>query len=82
MAPDILLENSSAGWLHGGDVIARQLNEEGVKYIFTLTGGHISGIFDGARFNEIKLIDFRHEQAAVHAADAYARLTRTIGVAA
>lgn len=82
MDQEILLENSSPSWIHGGDVIARQLKEEGVKYIFTLTGGHISGIFDGARFNEIKLIDFRHEQAAVHAAEAYARLTRSVGVAA
>src|SRR5262245_10307650 len=69
-------------WLHGGDLVARQLVAEGVDRIFTLIGGHISPIYDGARFVDLDLIDFRHEQAAVHAADAYARLRRAPAAAA
>ncbi len=75
-------DEKQAEWLHGGDVIAGQLQEEGVKHIFTLTGGHISGIYNGACRLGIRLVDFRHEQAAVFAADAYARLTLSPAVAA
>ncbi|ETZ22832.1 thiamine pyrophosphate-binding protein [Pedobacter sp. V48] len=82
MENDFIDPTSGFDWVHGGDLIAKQLKEEGVKHLFTLTGGHISGIYDGARFQNIKLIDFRHEQAAVHAADAYARLTRSPSAAA
>jgi acetolactate synthase-1/2/3 large subunit len=69
-------------WLHGGDLVAQQLANEGVEYLFTLTGGHISPLYDGARFVDIKLVDFRHEQAAVHAADGFARITRRPACAA
>ncbi|TVR20340.1 MAG: thiamine pyrophosphate protein central region [Nitriliruptor sp.] len=50
--------------------------------LFTLTGGHISPIFDGCKDRGIRVIDVRHEQAAAHAADAYGRLTFRPGVAA
>ena len=63
-------------------MIARQLEEFGVRQLFTLTGGHISALYDGVRFTEITIVDFRHEQAAVHAADALARLRRDVSVAA
>jgi len=69
-------------WLHGGDLVARQLASEGVDLLFTLTGGHISPIYDGLRHVGVRLVDFRHEQAAVHAADAYARICRKPAVAA
>jgi acetolactate synthase-1/2/3 large subunit len=69
-------------WLHGGDVIVRQIEAFGVKHLFTLTGGHISSLYDGTRFTGLSLIDFRHEQAAVHAADALARLRRDVSVVA
>lgn len=69
-------------WLHGGDLVARQLAAEGVRHLFTLTGGHISPLYDGTRFTGTRLVDFRHEQAAVHAADAYARATRAPAAAA
>ena len=49
--------------------------------MFTLCGGHILPIYDGCLDERIAVIDVRHEQAAAHAADAYARLTRGIGVA-
>ena len=69
--------------IHGGRIVARKLRLEGVNTLFTLTGGHISPIYDGcAREGGFRFIDVRHEQAAVHAADAHARLTRNPSVAA
>lgn len=65
----------------GGHIVARQLKAEGTSCLFTLCGGHIAPIYDGCLRFGIDIIDTRHEQAAVHAADAYARLTRTPGVA-
>jgi acetolactate synthase-1/2/3 large subunit len=73
---------NSLSWLHGGDLIARQIEEFGVRHVFTLTGGHISALYDGARWTDLMIVDFRHEQAAVHAADALARLRRDVSVAA
>jgi acetolactate synthase I/II/III large subunit len=69
--------------VHGGRLIARRLKAEGIDALFTLTGGHISAIYDGCKLEGgIRVIDVRHEQAAAHAADAYARLTHGPGVAA
>jgi len=68
-------------FLHGGELVARSLKAQGVNTIYTLCGGHIAPIYDGCLNNDIRIIDFRHEQAAAHAADAHARLTRNIGVA-
>ena len=59
---------------HGGKLCARALRDAGVGAIFTLTGGHVMPIYDGALDEGIPIIDVRHEQAAVHAADAYSRL--------
>jgi acetolactate synthase I/II/III large subunit len=67
---------------HGGRLIADHLAAEGVDALFTLTGGHISAIYDGCKDRGIRVIDVRHEQAAAHAADAYGRLTFRPGVAA
>lgn len=67
--------------IHGGQVIARALKAEGVSAVFMLTGGHILPIIDGCVLEGIEVIDVRHEQAAAHAADAYARLTGKLGVA-
>ena len=68
-------------FLHGGELIARQLAAQGVTAVYGLCGGHIAPIFDGCVNNNIAIIDVRHEQAAGHAADAHARLTRNVGVA-
>ncbi len=68
--------------MHGGRLVARVLKNENVSHIFTLCGGHIAPIYDGCIDEGIRVIDTRHEQAAAHAADAYARLRRGIGVAA
>ena len=67
---------------HGGELVARALRSQGVETLYTLCGGHIAPIYDGCLNNTIEIIDFRHEQAAAHAADAHARLTRNVGVAA
>ena len=48
----------------------------GVRCVFTLCGGHIAPIYDGCLREGIDIIDTRHEQAAAHAADAWARLSR------
>src|SRR5262245_63855949 len=67
--------------LSGGHLVARTLAQAGVGHIFTLCGGHILPIYDGCITENIAVVDVRHEQAAAHAADAYARLTRNVGVA-
>ena len=59
---------------HGGALAARALKAAGVECVFTLSGGHVMGIYDGCLDEGIRVIDVRHEQAAVHAADAWARL--------
>ncbi len=68
--------------VHGGQIIARALKNEGVDAVFTLTGGHIVPILDGCVQEGIRVVDVRHEQAAGHAAEAYTRLTGRLGVAA
>ena len=47
----------------------------GVRFIFTLCGGHIQAIYDGCLDDGIRVVDVRHEQTAGHAADGYARMT-------
>jgi len=67
--------------LTGGHLVARTLKEAGVGHVFTLCGGHILPIYDGCVSEGLQVVDMRHEQACAHAGDAYARLTRNIGVA-
>ncbi|MDP6980620.1 MAG: thiamine pyrophosphate-binding protein [Myxococcota bacterium] len=67
----------------GGQLAAKALKEAGVEVIFTLSGGHIMPLFEGCLDEGIKIVDVRHEQAAVHAADAWARCNPgKVGVAA
>lgn len=69
--------------LSGGQLAAKALKQAGVKVIFTLSGGHIMPLYEGCLDEGIRIIDVRHEQAAVHAADAWARCNPgSIGVAA
>ena len=67
--------------LSGGEMIARALEDEGVEFIFGYPGGAVLHIYD-ALFNKCKVphILVRHEQAATHAADGYARATGKPGV--
>jgi acetolactate synthase-1/2/3 large subunit len=67
--------------IHGGWVVARMLKREGVEVVFTLSGGHIAAIYDGCVREGIRVVDTRHEQAAVHAAEGWAKSTRKPGVA-
>jgi len=60
--------------MHGGKLAARALKSAGVDCVFTLSGGHVMAIYDGCLDEGISVIDVRHEQAAVHAADAWSRL--------
>jgi acetolactate synthase-1/2/3 large subunit len=69
--------------VHGGKLAARALKQAGVEVVFTLSGGHIMPLYDGCIDEGIRIVDVRHEQAAVHAADAWARCRPgRIGVAA
>jgi acetolactate synthase-1/2/3 large subunit len=69
--------------LHGGKLAAKTLKKAGVECIFTLSGGHIMPLYDGCIDEGIRIVDVRHEQAATHAADAWARCNPgKVGVAA
>ncbi len=68
--------------MHGGELIADVLKAQGVPFLFTLCGGHISPILVAATRRGIRVIDTRHEATAVFAADAVARLSGRPGVAA
>uniref|UniRef100_A0A8D0BC17 2-hydroxyacyl-CoA lyase 2 n=1 Tax=Salvator merianae TaxID=96440 RepID=A0A8D0BC17_SALMN len=67
---------------HGGESVAEVLKAHGVRYVFTLVGGHISPILVASEKLGIRIVDTRHEATAVFAADAVARLSGTVGVAA
>ncbi|KAK9407766.1 acetolactate synthase-like [Crotalus adamanteus] len=67
---------------HGGEIVAEVLKAHGVRYLFTLVGGHISPILVASEKLGIRVVDTRHEVTAVFAADAVARLSGTVGVAA
>ena len=67
--------------IQGGQLAAEALIQKGVKYIFTLSGGHITPIYQHLEDSPITLIDTRHEQAAVFMAEAWGRMTREPGIA-
>src|SRR5947209_14957954 len=67
--------------IHGGMAVAKILKREGVEVVFTLSGGHIAAIYDGCMREGIRVVDTRHEQAAGHAAEGWAKATRKPGVA-
>ena len=67
--------------LSGGEMIMRALKEEGVKMIFGYPGGAVLHIYDALyQQDAVEHILVRHEQAAVHAADGFARSTGEVGV--
>ncbi|TAL38939.1 MAG: thiamine pyrophosphate-binding protein [Spirochaetes bacterium] len=68
--------------MNGGDIIAKALSAQGVRFLFTLCGGHISPILVAAKASGIRVVDVRDEATAVFAADTVARLTGVPGVAA
>ncbi len=67
--------------IDGGEMLVRVLEQEGIQHVFTLHGGHLDAIYQAARGRKIRWTDTRHEQAAGHAADGWARTTGRVGVA-
>jgi acetolactate synthase-1/2/3 large subunit len=68
--------------MDGGQLIAGAIAAQGVRFVFTLCGGHISPILSGCKKAGMRVVDVRHEVNAVFAADAVARLTGVPGVVA
>lgn len=66
---------------HGGDLALATLRAYGATAMFTLSGGHVFPLLDAAHKTGFPLIDVRHEQSAVFAAEAVAKLTRRPGLA-
>ncbi len=68
--------------ISGAQMVCEAINAEGVKYVFGYPGGAIMNVYDEIyKQDGFKHILTRHEQAAVHAADAYARVSGDVGVA-
>jgi acetolactate synthase I/II/III large subunit len=67
---------------NGSEILVRCLQAEGVKYLWGYPGGAVLYIYDALyKQDTIEHVLVRHEQAAVHAADGYARATGDVGVA-
>ncbi|MGO9444891.1 MAG: acetolactate synthase 3 catalytic subunit [Thiobacillaceae bacterium] len=68
--------------LSGAEIVVRCIAEEGVEFVFGYPGGAVLNIYDEIfKQDKFKHVLVRHEQAGVHAADAYARATGRVGVA-
>jgi acetolactate synthase-1/2/3 large subunit len=74
--------HTAAPELNGSEILVRCLQAEGVKYLWGYPGGAVLYIYDALyKQDSIQHVLVRHEQAAVHAADGYARATGDVGVA-
>jgi thiamine pyrophosphate-dependent acetolactate synthase large subunit-like protein len=67
--------------VHGSDLVVKALKKENVEVVFTLSGVPSFGVYDALQKEGIRLVDVRHEQAAVLMAQGYARATGRPGVA-
>ena len=67
--------------LRGADILALTLAQAGLKRIFSLSGNHIMPVYDAAIEAQLVITHVRYEGAAVHMADAWARLTGEVGIA-
>src|SRR3989449_6234080 len=67
--------------IDGGELLTRTLARHGVREVFTLHGGHLDAAYQAESARRLRFIDTRHEQAAGHAADGWARTTGRVGVA-
>src|SRR5450830_1423307 len=65
----------------GGRLAVEALIDRGVEYLFTLSGGHITPIYQFLEGSPVTIFDTRHEQAAVFMAESWARMTRKPAVA-
>jgi acetolactate synthase-1/2/3 large subunit len=80
MSPQTLPAASATTSLTGAEIVLRALKEQGVDVIFGYPGGAVLPIYDAIfQQNAIRHILVRHEQAAVHAAEGYARSTGKVG---
>jgi acetolactate synthase-1/2/3 large subunit len=66
---------------HAGQQTLAALRPFGVDTMFTLNGGHVWPFYEAARDQGVRIVDTRHEQTATFAAEAYAKLTRSLGLA-
>lgn len=68
---------------HGGTLAVAAAAAHGIDTMFTLSGGHVFPLYDGAvgAASPLRVVDVRHEQTAVFAAEATAKLTRRPGLA-
>ena len=69
------------GQRNGGELLIQMLERAGIRQFFTLHGGHLDSVFMAAQEHGFCMTDMRHEQAAVQAADGWARTTGQPGVA-
>ncbi|HEY5580947.1 MAG TPA: thiamine pyrophosphate-binding protein, partial [Rhodoferax sp.] len=77
-----LIATSDENELRGAEILIKALQAEGVKYVWGYPGGAVLHIYDALyKQDTIQHILVRHEQAAVHAADGFARATGEVGVA-
>jgi len=67
--------------INGGEMLVRALEREDVRVVFALHGGHLDAVFKACLEHNLRVIDTRHEQAAAHMADGWARTTGRPGVA-
>jgi acetolactate synthase I/II/III large subunit len=67
---------------HAGEQAIAALTGFGVDVLYTLNGGHIWPLYEACRNQGVRVVDTRHEQSATFAAEAHAKLTRRLGVAA
>ena len=68
--------------LNGAEILVQSLKEEGVEYLFGYPGGAVLHIYDALfQQQDVQHVLVRHEQAAIHAADGYARATGKAGIA-
>ena len=77
---EVLIDSTNVT-LSGAEILLKTLEDEGVEIIFGYPGGAVLPIYDALfKNNQIRHILVRHEQAAVHAAEGYARSTGKVGV--
>lgn len=82
LAPQASNPNSSTAELNGSEILVRCLQAEGVRHLWGYPGGAVLYIYDALYKQEsIQHVLVRHEQAAVHAADGFARASGEVGVA-
>ena len=76
------MSTEPTGPITGAEILVRCLAQEGVKHVFGYPGGAVLYIYDAIyQQDAFQHVLVRHEQAAIHAADAYSRSSNTVGVA-